>query len=66
MLLWTGDGSEILDYSGTMDERFEWCRFIGTANLPHLAENEPKETSLYKRKQDYIENAPEMTYGALR
>ncbi|MBQ7038987.1 MAG: hypothetical protein IJN39_00295 [Clostridia bacterium] len=66
VMLWVGDGSEILDYAGNMDDKFEWCRFIGTANLPYLEKDAPLETSLHKRKQDYMENPPEMTYGILK
>ena len=66
VMLWVGDGSEILDYSGNMDDEFEWCRFVGTANLSYPQIDEPPETSLHKRKHDYIENAPKMTYGILR
>ncbi|MBQ9116639.1 MAG: hypothetical protein IJY04_06410, partial [Clostridia bacterium] len=66
VMLWTGDGSEILEYAGNFEDKFEWCRFFGTANLPYLEENEPLETSLHKRKQDYIKNAPVMTYGILK
>ncbi len=66
VMLWVGDGSEILDYAGNMEDEFEWGRFLGTANLPYLSEGEPTETSLHKRKQDYMENALRMTYGILR
>ena len=66
VMLWVGDGSEILDYAGNLDDIFEWARFVGTANLPYLEENEPLETSLHIRKQDYIKNAPVMTYGILK
>lgn len=53
IMLWAGDGSEILDYAGKQEETFEWARFVGTANLPHLEDSAPLETSLHKRKQDY-------------
>ncbi|MBQ3014846.1 MAG: hypothetical protein IJD75_06920, partial [Clostridia bacterium] len=66
VMLWVGDGSEILDYTGNMEETFEWCRFFGTANLPYLADGEPLETSLHTKKQDYIKNAPKMTYRFLK
>ena len=65
-MLWVGDGSEILDYAGELDDPFEWCRFFGTANLPYLEEGEPLETSLHVKKQDYMKNAPTMTYRFLR
>ena len=51
VMLWVGDGSEILDYAGDMKDEFEWCRFIGTANLPYPDENTPLETSLHQRKR---------------
>ena len=41
VMLWVGDGSEILDYAGENDDKIEWCRFVGTANLPYLADDEP-------------------------
>lgn len=66
VMLWVGDGSEILDYARNLSDEIEWCRFIGTANLPLIGEGEPKETSLHKRKHNYIENAPKMTYGILK
>lgn len=66
IMLWVGDGSEILDYSGSPEDRFEWARFIGTANLPYREENQPPETSLHERKQDYMPNAPVMTYRILK
>ena len=66
VMLWVGDGSEILDYAGDMKDEFEWCRFIGTANLPYPDENTPLETSLHQRKRDYIKSAPKMTYGILK
>ena len=66
VMLWVGDGSEILDYAGNMEDTFEWARFVGTANLPYLEKDAPLETSLHNRKQDYIPNAPVMTYGTLK
>lgn len=66
VMLWVGDGSEMLDYAGNPNDVFEWARFIGTANLPLLDESEPEYTSLHKRKQEYIKDAPVMTYGILK
>ena len=66
VLLWAGDGSELLDYNGALDTPFEWCRYVGTANKPLLEENAPKETSLHLRKQDYIPHPPVMTYRILK
>ena len=66
VMLWASDGSEILDYAGREEDTFEWCRFIGTANLPYLGEDEPEETSLHQKKRDYRKDAPVMTYGILK
>ncbi len=66
IMLWVGDGSEILDYSGKQEDSFEWARFIGTANLPYPDNDTPLETSLHVRKRDYINNPPKMTYGILK
>lgn len=35
VMLWIGDGSEILEYSGEMDREFEWGRYHGSANAIH-------------------------------
>lgn len=64
-MLWSADGSELLDYSGKPDDEFEWCSYVGNANLPLVGEL-PLETSLHERKQLYIENPPKMTYGILK
>ena len=66
IMLWVGDGSELLDYAGNLEDEFEWARFVGTANLPYLEDGAPRETSLHQRKQDYMPNAPRMTYGILK
>ena len=65
IMMWTSDGSEILDYTGDLDREFEWCYFLGTANLP-LLEDMPAETSLHTRKQLYMDNPPKMTYRILQ
>lgn len=35
VLLWIGDGSEILEYEGNPDHVFEWGRYHGSANAIH-------------------------------
>lgn len=66
IMMWTSDGSEILDYAGNLEDRFEWDKYVGTANGPLLGPDEPSETSLHKRCQLYRPDAPEMTYGILK
>lgn len=65
IMMWSADGSELLDYTGELDKEFEWACYVGTANKP-LIGNMPKETSPHERKQFYIENPPKMTYRILK
>ena len=68
VLFWTSDGSEILDYTGKLDDSFEWCRYIGIGNWNRNIdpESDPDKTSLHHFPINYIENPPEMTYGDLK
>lgn len=66
VMLWTSDGSEILDYSGDPDKEFEWCKYVGTANNPLLGESEDPDISLHERKRFYTDNPPVMTYAVLK
>ena len=66
VLLWTADGSEILDYAGELSDTFEWCCYLGTANRALLGPEECRDISLHEKKQFYRENPPEMTYGDLK
>ena len=66
LMLWAGDGSEILDYDGNLDTAFEWAYFQGNANLPLWTEKDNPHTSLHSRKRLYMENPPKMTYRILR
>lgn len=66
VMLWTSDGSEILDYSGNCSDEFEWCKFIGTANNPTASPDEPLSLCLHHKNRLYIENPPKMTYKILK
>ena len=52
----------ILDYSGNLDDSFEWAYWIGVANphgnLPH----DPQGVCLHSRPYKYRENPPVYTY----
>ena len=65
VMLWTADGSEMLDYAGELDAPFEWCHYLGTANLPYNTTGDDS-ISLHQLKFDYMDNPPEMTYRILR
>ncbi|MBQ2274857.1 MAG: hypothetical protein II334_05250 [Clostridia bacterium] len=66
IMLWTSDGSEILDYNGKMDDTFDWCRYMGTANSEFLKEGENPETNIHDCTHLYMENPPVMTYDILK
>ena len=51
LMFWAADGSEILEYNGKMEDRFEWCKWIGVAN-PH------GESSTLPREQQTIHAHP--------
>lgn len=71
VLLWCGDGSEILEYSGNLNDAFEWGRYIGIGNPdsdhpPCDIADYPEYESLHTRPVFYTENPPEMRYSDLR
>lgn len=65
VMLWTADGSEMLDYAGSLDDTFQWCQYLGTANLPDNITGD-HSISLHQFKFSYMEDPPEMTYRILR
>ncbi|MBE6965713.1 MAG: hypothetical protein E7441_06735 [Ruminococcaceae bacterium] len=65
IMMWSSDGSELLDYTGDPDKEFEWARYVGTANKPLIGDM-PAETSPHIRKQLYMKNPPVMTYRILK
>lgn len=65
VMMWTADGSEILDYSGSLEDSFEWCYFVGQAQLP-FEEGGRLDENLHKKKYLYTDEPPVMTYGVLK
>ncbi|MBE6762535.1 MAG: hypothetical protein E7551_09685 [Ruminococcaceae bacterium] len=68
IMMWTSDGSELLDYKGNLEDVFEWDRFIGGAN-PRQTWNkntDPERRGLHSRFYDYTENPPVMRYKNLK
>lgn len=65
VMMWTADGSEILDYAGKDSDTFEWCYWVGQAQLPYV-EGGRLDENLHKKKHYYMENPPVMTYGVLK
>jgi len=67
VLLWTADGSEILEYSGRMDAEIEWGRYIGDANPPRTPPpDDPNREGGHARNWLYTEHPARITYGDLR
>jgi hypothetical protein len=66
VMLWTGDGSEILDYKGTSDQPLEWARYLGNPNTAHAVGSGPEELSLHERAYLYMDNPPVFNYGDLK
>lgn len=65
IMLWTADGSEILEYTGELDAPMEWARFLGNAN-PHLpVPADPQQRSLHARNYLYRDDAQPITYRRL-
>ncbi len=62
VLLWIGDGSEILEYSGNMSDTFEWAKYIGGANPREAIPGDPDKICLHSRGYLYRDDAPEFTY----
>ena len=66
ILLWTSDGSEILDYTGDPNQPLEWGMYAGNPNAPHAVNSGSKELNLHQRAYTYIAEPPAFTYGDLR
>jgi len=66
VMLWTADGSEILDYRGSMDDELEWARYIGGANPRAAVPGDPEGICLHSRPYLYMQDPPTVTYGDLR
>ncbi len=65
VMFWAADGSEILEYNRDMNEEIEWCRYIGTANLP-FNPTDDDAVCPHKYKYYYTENPPVITYGVMK
>jgi len=66
VMLWTGDGSEILDYKGTPDQPLEWAKYMGNPNTAHEVGSGPRELSIHERAYLYLDNPPSYTYTDLK
>ena len=69
VMLWTSDGSELLDYDGRMDTAFEWAYWVGNANATpqtHASRSDPQGVGLHASPWLYQKEPPVVTYGDLK
>ncbi len=72
VMLWTADGSEILEYRGDLNDQFDWARYAAMMNPytqkihPAYAQEDPENMHLHGGIILYMENPPVMTYGRLK
>ena len=66
VMLWTADGSEILEYTGDLDDEFEWARYIGIANKRRNVPGDSQGIALHSRPYLYMDDPPVFTYGWLK
>ncbi len=66
VMLWTSDGSEILDYTGKLDQSLEWARYMGNPNTNHEVGSGPEDLSIHERAYLYLENPPVYSYKDLK
>lgn len=66
VMLWTSDGSEILDYSGDLDQQLEWAKYIGNPNTQHEVGSGPVSLSLHERAYLYRDDPPAFNYRDLK
>jgi len=66
VMLWTSDGSEILDYKGNLDQPLEWARYMGNPNTEHEVGSGPDDLSLHERAYLYMKDPPGYTYNDLK
>lgn len=68
VMLWIADGSEILEYTGNLNQTFEWAYWCGVANnLPQPeGANERQRINTHHFPQKYREDAAPRPYSWLK
>jgi hypothetical protein len=67
VFLYVSEGSDILEYSGNLDQSLEWARYLGNPNTKWEVDSEPDSNlSLHERAFTYMENPPLFTYKDLK
>lgn len=68
VMLWTADGSEIFEYTGNLDQTFEWAYWCGCANkVPQRPDVTPRQRlATHNSPVKYNENAKPRPYRWLK
>ena len=66
VMLWTADGSEILEYDGDLDKTFNWCNLIGIGNPRKEPKDEIEFLNLHIRPVPYNEHKHDFSYRDLK
>lgn len=67
IMMWTADGSEILDYNGDPKQRLEWSMYLGNPNSGRPVGSDPDaQLSIHDRAFLYMEKPPDYTMGDLK
>lgn len=66
VLLWVSDGSNILDYTGNLDEEIEWNYFMGCAKMETLEEDEDRDVNLHEKNVVYLKELPIVTHRTIK
>ncbi len=66
VMLWTSDGSEILEYKGDLSEPFEWAKWLGVANPRYepLPPEHPENQSIHRKPRVYTNHKPVLIFDA--
>ena len=68
VLIWVGDGTEILEYDGNMDRYFDWGMYAGGCNAKRQVWNpkrDPNREGLHTRTYLYMDDPPKVNYTRL-
>jgi hypothetical protein len=65
-LLWTAEGSEILDYRGRLQDEIQWAKWVGVANDAPTSPSDPDRKGLHSNRWPYCEHPPILTYQLLQ
>lgn len=68
ILLWTGDGTEMLEYDRDLNRCFPWAMWIGRGSNPHIVpeEKDPRHESLDGYPKTFTARPNRYSYGDLQ